>query len=260
VGSGGNGWELLNRPAYLALTNPDISSCNNVDFLRDDANLAIVVISDAFDQDNANTNPRGPLPYSFYLNAFYNIKGLSRQNMLTFNAIHPMHYNTATCEQDGSEPEPPDPWASDDHVVPIIKATAGIEGDICTDDWSQTLQDLGKTAFGYRTRFFLLNVPDTSQVTTDGGVQQNEIIVQLQGINDAAPHACKTDADCADCTKLQTCDPIAGVCDRAAVDPAHPTSMPRWTYNSAANAIDFESVVPPPGMTVFVKYAVACGH
>ncbi len=34
--------------------------------------------------------------------------------------------------------------------------------EICNTNWSAALQGLGRTAFGFRTQFFLTNTPDTT--------------------------------------------------------------------------------------------------
>ena len=51
--------------------------------------------------------------------------------------------------------------------------TQGVQYEICAPDWATKLQDLGKTAFGYRTTFFLSAEPDftmghTLEVKIDG--------------------------------------------------------------------------------------------
>lgn len=43
--------------------------------------------------------------------------------------------------------------------------------EICNPDWAKALEQIGKSAFGYRTNFFLISTPDTSKpivVTVDG--------------------------------------------------------------------------------------------
>ena len=50
-------------------------------FLRYDANLAVVVVSDAGDQSGD--------PYSYFYNRYMNIKGFNRASMFTFNDIGP---------------------------------------------------------------------------------------------------------------------------------------------------------------------------
>ena len=34
----------------------------------------------------------------------------------------------------------------------LVQVFGGVKDEICTPDWSTTLQNLGKTAFGYRTK------------------------------------------------------------------------------------------------------------
>jgi hypothetical protein len=224
VGTNGNYTELLIRPTYLALTNPNLSGCNNVGFLRDEANLAVVVVSDAADQDNAGA--AGPMPVPFYINAFFNVKGLKRQNMFTFSSIDPKHPDTPTCMQDGSQTFDPSGNIENTRVQQVVTATGGVTDDICTQDWAKTLQKLGQTAFGYRTRFFLSNVPDVSA--------GNVITVQIIPPNETTP------------------------VDYPQIGPYGDT---RWTYNSNAAAVDFELLaVPEPGSTIIVSYHVACLH
>ncbi len=202
VGTSGNYLELLIRPAYLALTNPNLTSCSK-NFLRDEANLAIVVVSDAADQDD--------VPTSFYLNAFFTIKGFKRQNMFTFNGIVPKTGPVGSCSYDESDAH------QNLRVSQVVQASAGVSDEICTPNWATTLEKLGQTAFGYRTRFFLSNVPDTAN---------GQITITVDGV----PY------------------PEKG-----------PYDDTRWSFNSAATAIDFDALsVPEPGSTIAVSYHVAC--
>ncbi|MGC4115556.1 MAG: choice-of-anchor D domain-containing protein [Myxococcales bacterium] len=156
VGTDGNYTEFLIRPAYLALTSPNLTGCNN-GFLREEATLAVVVVSDAGDQDDT--------PVGFYVNALLTIKGFRHQNMFSFSGIvRPDDENTCSQSGDGSNAFYP-------RVLQMINSTGGVRGNICEQDWNQTLETLGQNAFGYRTRFFLSNVPDLSQpivVKVDG--------------------------------------------------------------------------------------------
>ncbi|HEY3449766.1 MAG TPA: choice-of-anchor D domain-containing protein [Myxococcales bacterium] len=156
VGTNGNGYELLIRPSYLALTSPNLTGCNT-GFLRDEATLAVVVVSDAGDQDDQ--------PVGFYVNALLTIKGFRHQNMFSFSGIvRPDDESTCAESGDGSEDYLP-------RVVQMIDSSGGVRGNICDSNWNQTLETLGQNAFGYRTRFFLSNTPDMSKplvVTVDG--------------------------------------------------------------------------------------------
>jgi hypothetical protein len=144
VGTNGSGTEMGFDPALLALTPPLVTN-ENAGFLRYDANLAIVVVSDAGDQS--------PNPYAYYLNRFRNIKGFQRQNMFTFSDIGP--YLSAPpngCQYDNT--------FDATTYAQIVADTNGVKAEICTSNWAANLQNLGKTAFGYRTSFYLSAEPD----------------------------------------------------------------------------------------------------
>ncbi len=160
VGTGGSGTERQFAPAHAALTAPLILG-ENADFLRDDANLAIIGVSDAKDQ-SAQTA-------AFYLNAFLNIKGFKRANMFTFNSIGPyLASPPSPCSYDLDAPD-------DGRLRNMVLNTNGVREEICTPDWARTLEQLSKIAFGYRTNFFLSSLPDLTggkepQVSVNGVV------------------------------------------------------------------------------------------
>lgn len=129
-----------------ALTAPLISN-ENAGFLRYDANLAVVIVSDAGDQS--------PQPLSYFTNRFQNIKGFNRAHMFTFNVIGPLASAPASgCTYDD--------YINSATYQQMASQTNGVLSEICTSNWSQKLQDLGKTAFGFRTVFYLTAAPDLS--------------------------------------------------------------------------------------------------
>jgi hypothetical protein len=152
VGTNGNWAEMLIRPAYLALSQPALTGCN-AGFLRDDATLSIVTISDAVDQDL--------VPVSVYLGFLLSLKA---PNLVTFSAMIPPDPIPSGCYMDGTDPN--------GRVEEMIDSLAGVNGDICLSDWSTSMERIGKVAFGYRTRFFLTSTPDLAQgpiaVAVDG--------------------------------------------------------------------------------------------
>jgi hypothetical protein len=145
VGTNG-GTEKGLTTSLKALTPPLISN-ENAGFLRYDANLAVVVVSDAGDQSVQ--------PYSYFYNRFLNIKGFNRASMFTFNDIGP----TLAAAPNGCTY---DDYTNAASYQMLANATNGVISEICTNNWSQKLQDLGKTAFGFRTVFYLTSAPDLS--------------------------------------------------------------------------------------------------
>jgi hypothetical protein len=201
------GTEGTAEPAVKALTAPIVTN-QNAGFLRIDAVLAVVGISDAGDQS--------PLPISIYENQLRNIKGAQRAAMFTYNRIGPFSMTPpAGCAYDDFTDTTKDEY--------LVQQFNGVKDQICTPNWALTLENLGTTAFGYRTSFFLNATPDL----TGGKV----ITVTIDKGN----------------------GPIA----LAPTDPLSGSTV--WTYDSFANAIDFAPLfVPEPGWTLTVTYDVQC--
>ncbi len=172
VGTDGSGTETGLSTAVMALTSPRISN-ENAGFLRFDANLAIVVISDAGDQSVQ--------PVTYYLDRLVNVKGFNRLSMFTFSAIGPyLPMAPAGCTYDGGG----DPL----RYSAVVTYTSGVQDEICSASWATTLQNLGRTAFGYRTQFYLNNTPDLGARPLD--VQINGVAVPASGWTyDAASNA-----------------------------------------------------------------------
>ena len=158
VGTSGSATETCLSPMLKALTAPLVNN-DNAGFLRDEASLALICVTDAVDQSS--------MPSTQYLNQFWNIKGHNRKTQFTFNAIA------------GFNPNPPsgcpyDTSADDGTYAYLVAQTNGVRDEICTPDWSKTLEELGKTGLGFRTNFFLTSVPDLTkgpvEVAIDGVV------------------------------------------------------------------------------------------
>ena len=150
--------ESCMEPATRALTAPLITDpAANAGFLRQEAVLAVVCMTDARDQ-----SPQAPV---FYLNQLINIKGAQRAGSFTYNVIGPFLPSApAGCSYD-------DP--NDGKHDFMVSQTNGVKEEICTPNWAVALERIGKNAFGYRTNFFLTSRPDLSaptgiQVAIDG--------------------------------------------------------------------------------------------
>lgn len=207
VGTNGSGTEQALATSVMALTPPRIVT-ENAGFLRTDANLAIVIVSDAGDQSNQ--------PLSYYENRLINVKGFNRLSMFTLSAIGPfLTMPPSNCSYDGGG----DPQ----RYAALVTRTGGVREEICTSNWATALQGLGRTAFGFRTMFFLGTSPDLT-----GGQTLN---VQINGQAVMGGGACMN---------------------------GQPTSG-AWCYDSAANAVRFTPMTTPgPGQTLTVQYQTAC--
>ena len=56
-----------------------------------------------------------------------------------------------------------------------MQYTSGVSDEICNSNWASALQNLGRTAFGFRTQFYLNNAPD--QVMAPVTVRVNGVVV-----------------------------------------------------------------------------------
>ncbi len=137
----------------MALSSPLITGWNE-GFLRQDAYLALIFISDEEDQ-STNT-------VDFYVNYFLAIKGFRNTNLFSASAI----VGDAPSGCGGFQADP------GLRYIDVANRTGGIFESICTSDWSSSLQNLGLSVFGYKSRFFLGNQPvaGTVEVEIDGVV------------------------------------------------------------------------------------------
>ncbi|MCA9552004.1 MAG: choice-of-anchor D domain-containing protein [Myxococcales bacterium] len=150
-GINGSGSERGLEAAYQALSSPIITGWNN-GFLRPSAYLALIFVSDEEDQ-SANA-------VDFYVNYFLAIKGFRNTNLFSASAI----VGDAPSGCGGFQAE------AGVRYIDMADRTGGIFESICTGDWGSSLQNLGLSVFGYKSRFFLSNQPvaGTVEVTVDG--------------------------------------------------------------------------------------------
>lgn len=134
VGTSGSADEKGLEGAYRAL-NPAALAGPNAGFLRDDAMLSVIIVSD--EQDYS------PQDLNFYMSFFLNIKGARRANMFSLSAI--------------VDPNEGYNWGI--RYMEAARRSGGIFSDIATDDWSRDLKELGALAFGYKNRFGLTSTP-----------------------------------------------------------------------------------------------------
>lgn len=151
IGAQGGNEECF-QPVLDALTPPLVTG-SNAGFLRNDAQLAVVCVTDDSDYS--------PQPVTFYQSALLNLKG-GRPTELSISAIAGYTQNcSATTLENG-------------RYLQMTGATGGVREEICTQDWAQALRRLGQTAFGESGRFFLRSTPDLMaraiEVKVDGVV------------------------------------------------------------------------------------------
>jgi hypothetical protein len=125
----------------------------NMEFLRKDATLEVVFVSDEEDGSDASL--------SFYIDFLKSLKGFANENLMHAHAIVG---DAGGCDGPGG--------SADDgaRYREVALQTGGKFQSICDSNWAQKLEDIGTIAFGLKVQFFLSRpaIPDTITVTVAG--------------------------------------------------------------------------------------------
>jgi len=126
----------------------------NMGFVREDATLEVVFVSDEDDASSA--------ALSFYIDFLKTIKGFANDNLMHAHSI--VGDPGQGCDGSGGSAD------SGDRYFEVSKQTGGKYHSICDSNWAYKLEDIGNVAFGLKVQFFLSRpaVPDTIAVMVDG--------------------------------------------------------------------------------------------
>jgi hypothetical protein len=152
VGIAGSGSEQPYESMRLALTDPAKSGAN-ANFLRDDAFLAVVVVTDALEQS--------PGSIGSYLSALRTAKA-GRRDRSSLSVVGPFTASGGTCFTEGLD---------DGRYATAVSLTGGVQSDICTQNWANDLQAISRSVFGSQRNFELTGSargPPDLTVTVDG--------------------------------------------------------------------------------------------
>ena len=141
---------------YADVENPGTKYCGgpNWGFLREDASLEVVIISDEEDQS--------PADLAFYIDFFKNLKGFANEDLIHVHTI--VGDTPSGCESSfggaGAAPR----------YKEVSNQTGGINASICAPDYGNILTEIGEVAFGLKKQFFLTRQaqPGTITVTVNG--------------------------------------------------------------------------------------------
>jgi len=178
VGLNGSGKEKGLEAAEYALS-PVMTTAANSGFLRAEANLLVVIVSDEDDCSDKGALVNEPseacysrrdslVPTGEFVRSFRDLKGTSAQ--LRLSAIVGLGDQSAICDQSTT---------TGYRYIEVAGLTGGLSGSICETDWSDMLYELGLNAVGVSTTFFMDHraVPGTLQV------QVNEVPVPESGVD-----------------------------------------------------------------------------
>jgi len=125
----------------------------NRSFLRKNAGLEVVILSD--EEDGSSAKP------SYYVNLFYSIKGLANKNLFH---LHSIVGPKGGCKGAGGDA------VAGERYLDVSAQTGGKVGSICDTNFAQVLKDIGQVAFGLAAQFYLTRVPDPPSIkVTVGG-------------------------------------------------------------------------------------------
>jgi hypothetical protein len=137
MGSNGSYDEKGRAAVYTALEL--MRDTNNAGFLREEANLSIIVISDENDYSGNK-----PIALNEFISWLANLK--PDEEMTSFSSIVGAAGNSCGAEV-GSD------------YLAVTRAVGGIEWDLCDQNWEEVLEQLGMQAAGLKREFFLSEVP-----------------------------------------------------------------------------------------------------
>jgi len=140
VGIGGYYHEAGLHAGWMALENP-----NNAAFLRPDASLSLIFVSDEEDAS--------PWPVHEYTNRFFDLKGGTSRDVV--NASSLVVTDLSTCENQSR---------SGDRYMEIARQTNGVLGNICDDSFADTVTELSLNASRLMDTFELSGMPDPATI------------------------------------------------------------------------------------------------
>lgn len=159
----GSGLEMGLEAVRLALSPPLLSfdadgaplpdgGAPNDGFLREEANLSILIVSDEEDSS--------PLPVKDYLRAYADLKGEAAyrdHSLMNVSAVigdrAPEFDGEPSCSSANGEAD----WGR--RYLAAVESTAGLVDSICDDDFSPIVNELGLTLSGLEAEFALSRVP-----------------------------------------------------------------------------------------------------
>lgn len=127
----------------------------NRGFLRDDAALEIVIVSDEEDSSPGDLN--------FYVNFFRSIKGIYNTGM--------MHLHAIVGDAPNGCDTPAGSAVAGRRYIDVATATGGSVISICDANFSNGLASIGAIAFGLRRQFYLARIPEPATIALTVGGQ-----------------------------------------------------------------------------------------
>lgn len=147
LGTSGSATEKGRDPAYAAVEINTVPGGFNEGFIRENASLHMISISDEDDQSNQISRAE-------FIDYLRNVKG-GQEGMVSYSAIITPEYYAGTCTG-GIEPGM--------EYLAVQQAIGGVLWPICNPDWNAVLEQLGIVAAGLKREFFLSQLPEPGSI------------------------------------------------------------------------------------------------
>lgn len=168
VGTNGSATEKFFQPIQAALT-PPLSTGENSGFLRQDAALVMIFITDTDDQSDNPMTGGSYMPSDFY-NFIVNLKGGDSKKVIPYGIFIPSNVaETSDCPRDEYSPN---------KLEAVINQLNGYEYNLCDPNYNSNLDVLGKDIVNRVSRVLYLNrrpVPDTIVVKYGNDLIPNDV-------------------------------------------------------------------------------------
>ncbi|MEE2829192.1 MAG: hypothetical protein VX498_08390 [Myxococcota bacterium] len=152
VGTEGSGFEQGFQSAWSAVS-PAMQGSANAGFLREEAALSVLFVSDEDDGSN--------FPVHSWLDAFWDLKGQRNREMFNASAltgVHPVTNLPAICGEE-DELDPFAGAADAPRYWDLVQETHGVIRSICSEDFNTLVTEMGLATSRLRDRFYLRGEP-----------------------------------------------------------------------------------------------------
>jgi hypothetical protein len=148
VGVCGAGFEAGIESAYQALTGP-VSENYNDGFLRDDAYLSIIFVSDEQDFSPHKVND--------YINGFRDVKGARDREVFNASALVVTDIDECSSAQQAA-------GEVGTRYIDVAEQTGGVVGSICANDFTDIVNELSLASSRLTDTFYLTKLPDVASL------------------------------------------------------------------------------------------------
>ncbi len=159
VGVCGSGYEMGLESAYRAVT-PPLSSDANFGFLRDEAYLSVIFVSDEEDVS--------PMGVNSYINELADVKGERLDDGFNASSLVVTDYDDCSNQQQASGA------TEGTRYLDVARQTNGVIGNICADDFESVVTELSLASSRLTDTFTLTDLPVVESLVV--GVDREEVL------------------------------------------------------------------------------------